>query len=121
VNNKALGMAWERQFCELLQDKGYWVHFITPNKSGAQPFDVIAAKNNVVYAFDCKTAVKPIFHIERLEENQKFAFERMIYCGNNHCYVAIKYCDKSYIIPYEDLKEAGKIDLRTLEGEELKK
>lgn len=115
MNNKRLGNQWEKEFCNLLASKGYWVHFIASNRAGQQPFDVIAVKDNIPFAFDCKTAVKPIFPLSRLEENQKFAFEKWIDCGNENCFLAIKYDGRMYLLKYADLKGKGKIDLREVD------
>ena len=56
MNNKKIGSDFEKEVCKMLQDMGYWVHFITPDMRGAQPFDIIAAKNNRPYAIDCKVS-----------------------------------------------------------------
>ena len=111
MNNKKLGTEFEREFCELLAGRGYWVHFITPAANGGQPFDVIAVKGGEAYAYDCKTSVSRQFSIFRLEYNQIFAFERWLACGNNGPRVAVKYQGKVYIVFYTDLKERKTIDL----------
>lgn len=118
MNNKVLGTAFEKELCQLLQDKGMWVHFIEPNKAGAQPFDIIAVANNVPIAIDCKTSVRGVFPYSRLEDNQKFAFEKWLDCGNEYAVIAVKYTDKVklenkiYFIDYELLKEEEKLNLK---------
>lgn len=112
MNNKKLGTAFEREFCKILSDNGYWVHFISPNETGSQPFDIIAVKDGKAYACDCKTSIKYQFSISRLEDNQIFAFEKWMSCGNNEPYVAIKWNDKIVTVPYLELKAKGKVDLR---------
>lgn len=104
ANNKKLGTAFEQEFCEILADKGYWVHFMSPDKTGSQPFDVIAAKNGKAYAFDCKTCSTKMFGISRLEDNQILAFEKWIKCGNMMPMIAVKYKDTIRLIPYERIK-----------------
>lgn len=104
MNNKKLGTAFEQEFCEFLAEKGYWVHFITPDKAGAQPFDVIAVKDGKAFAVDCKTCSKDYFSISRLEDNQRLAFDRWIECGNEEPMIAIKYKDNIYIVKYNMLK-----------------
>lgn len=111
MNNKKIGNEFETEFCELLKAKGYWVHFITPDKSGAQPFDIIAAKDGIAYAFDCKTSVKRVFPFSRLEENQKMSFELWKAKGNAEPYIAIKYEDGVYIVSYTLLKHKKKVDV----------
>lgn len=117
MNNKKLGTSWEQECAEILSKKGFWVHFITPNVAGQQPFDLIAVKDDRPYAIDCKTTIKNIFPLSRLEENQLTAFDLWLRCGNRHCLIAIKYDGKFYQVPYEWLAETGKVDLRKMEGE----
>ena len=45
MNNKDIGNQFEREICEILAKNGWWVHFISPNKSGAQPVDIIAVRD----------------------------------------------------------------------------
>jgi len=114
LNNKKLGSDFEKEFCQMLADRGYWVHFISPAPNGGQPFDVVAVKNCLAYAFDCKTSVKDIFRIERLEQNQIMAFERWMACGNTEPEIAVKHKGKVYLLPYKPLKELGFIRLQDM-------
>ena len=68
ISNKKIGSYFEQEFCEFLSKKGFWAHFINPNRNGSQPFDVIAVKDGIAYAFDCKTCVRESFSIARVEE-----------------------------------------------------
>ena len=111
MNNKKLGTAFEKELCDLLAQKGYWVHFIVPDSRGAQPFDVIAVKDGVALAIDCKTCVLDTFNISRLEENQRFAFEKWIACGNVEPIIAIKHGGRIYTVGYLKLKEQGKVKI----------
>ena len=56
MNNKRRGTEFERQMCDILAKKGYWVHFIVPDARGAQPFDIIACRDGRPVAIDCKTS-----------------------------------------------------------------
>lgn len=111
MNNKKLGTAFERYVCQMLAQKGYWVHFITPDARGAQPFDIIAVKNRRPYAIDCKTCVSNTFSSNRLEENQKMAFERWIACGNMNALIVVEHNKSVYVIDYSFLIGAGKCKL----------
>lgn len=111
ANNKVLGTAFERELCQILKDMGLWVHFIEPNKAGAQPFDIIAVANNVAIAIDCKTSARPTFPISRLEDNQKFAFNRWLECGNEYAVIAVKHNERIYFIDFEWLTEEEKLKL----------
>lgn len=111
INNKKLGTEFENEFCELLAGRGYWVHFISPAANGGQPFDVIAVKGGEAYAYDCKTSVSHIFSINRLEWNQKCAFDRWLKCGNKEPRVAVKYNGRVYIVLYTLLRERGSVNI----------
>jgi Holliday junction resolvase len=115
MNNKKLGTEFEREVVTLLSQKGYWVHFITPDARGSQPFDIIASKDNEPIVADCKTSVSNRFAISRLEENQIMAFDRWYSCGNKKMYVFIKYNEKIYQVPYLMIKGLGKINLEECE------
>lgn len=114
MNNKKLGTSFEREFCQIMADRGYWVHFISPAPNGGQPFDVIAVKNGQAYAFDCKTSVNDWFSINRLEDNQICAFERWMECGNPEPELAVKYRGRIYILPYTLLHREGGIRLQDM-------
>jgi Holliday junction resolvase len=106
MDNKRLGNSFENEVCEVLARNGYWVHFIVPDARGAQPFDIISAKDNIAYAIECKTLTesRKSFSIDRLEDNQLLAFERWIACGNHSPVIAIKYDEKIYCVEYLDIK-----------------
>lgn len=113
MNNKKLGTAFEREICEKLAKKGYWVHFITPDSRGAQPFDIIAVKDGFAQAIECKTlsADKRYFPLSRLEENQKLAFKKWLDCGNCEPIIAVKHGDNIVVVKYSELLEKGKVDV----------
>ena len=111
MNNKRLGTEFEREVVRLLSQQGYWVHFITPNESGSQPFDIIASKDDKPIVLDCKTSSTKNFNISRLEENQRMAMDLWFERGNKKAFVYIKYNEKIYAIPYLMLKGLGRIDL----------
>ena len=111
MNNKKLGTKWEQEVCKILADNGYWVHFIVPDSRGAQPFDIIAVKNGKAKAIDCKTSVRAVFPFSRLEDNQVFAFEKWLACGNAMPEIWVKYNGKVYVLCYAELKEKGKVNL----------
>ena len=112
MNNKKIGTDFEREFCQLLSDRGYWVHFLNPDKTGSQPFDVIAVKNVTAYAFDCKTCIADTFNISRLEDNQILAFEKWLRCGNTQPMIAVFHKKEIKFIRYDDLKETKSIRLK---------
>lgn len=111
MNNKKLGSEFEKEFCELLKNHGFWVHFCTPSPNGSQPCDVIAIKNGEAYLIDCKTSIKEKFSVTRLEDNQLLAFEKWGRCGNKNRFIAVKYDNKVYMLPYLLLKEMKRLVL----------
>lgn len=115
MNNKRLGNSFEVDVCKLLANAGYWVHFIVPDARGAQPFDIIAVKDKIAYAIECKTLTisQRYFSINRLEENQKMAFDLWMQRGNTEPIIAIKYGDNKILFArYLDLiMNEGKIDM----------
>ena len=113
-NNKQLGTEFEQEFCERLAHDGFWVHFIAPDRRGAQPFDIVAAKDGRAFAIDCKTCVDKKFSISRLEENQKTAFELWMSLVRNMPYLAVKHNEQVYMIAYTNLKAYGSVDLERM-------
>ena len=113
TNNKQIGSKFEQEFVEILAKEGFWAHFLAPGPTGAQPFDVIAMKYGCAFCFDCKTSVKPIFPLSRLEDNQILAFDKWLKCGGHTPCVAVKYDNKIYLINYTRLQREGSVDLRT--------
>lgn len=104
MNNKVLGNNFEKEMAELLKQKGYWVHLITPARyTGSQPADIIAVKNNKAILIDCKTCGTHLFPIHRIEQNQRLAFKKFISCGNSDYFLAIKYNKKMYFINLKDV------------------
>ena len=114
MNNKKIGTEFEQEICKMLKEQGWWVHFIEPKPDGSQPFDIIAVRQGRAVAIDCKTCASEAFNISRLEDNQIFAFERWIACGNDMPKVIIKHNDDIYIVPYDYIKEKTTIKLKEI-------
>lgn len=115
VSNKKIGSDFEKKVCELLSKDGWWVHFIEPKQSGAQPFDIIAVRDGRAIAIDCKTCVSNRFSIDRLEYNQVFAFEKWLACGNSEPYVVVEHNDDIYIVPYLYLKKNKAVKMEDMD------
>lgn len=113
MNNKKLGNDFEKLMCQKLADRGYWAHFLSPDRSGKQPFDIIAASYGNTIVMDCKTLNDKAkkFPLSRLEDNQILAFEKWIACGNSQPIIAVYWHEQIYWIPYRILKEYGSIDM----------
>jgi Holliday junction resolvase len=90
-NNKTIGNEFEDDFDKIMFANGYTVYTMYPNqKDGSQPFDKIAAKDNKLYMFDCKTCKSNIFKLSRVESNQMTAFNLAMSRGNTNCYFVFK-------------------------------
>lgn len=95
---------------------GYWATFLEGgNNTGSQPFDVIACKDNKIWAIDCKTLNNKngLFPLERIEQNQVFAYKKFKKCGNENFFLAILWNNDVYFIPMADvIFEEKSIDLK---------
>lgn len=89
VSNKKLGNDFEREFCEILSKKGYWVHNFA-NRAAGQPMDVIAVKYGAAYLIDCKVCLNNRFTLSRVEDNQRRSNSRWFECGNGVGWIAVK-------------------------------
>ena len=114
MNNKVIGSKFEHEMCEELARRGWWVHFISPDFRGAQPFDIIAVKDGYPMAIDCKTTVRPILYFERLEFNQIMSFERWLKIVKTEPQIAIKYKNAIYMVDYTQLKVQKKVDVNEI-------
>lgn len=114
MNNKRVGTEFEREMVKLLTEHGYWVHFMSPDNSGAQPFDIIAVKNGIALAADCKTCEDHVFRLSRLEWNQMLAFDRWIACGNSEPVIFVKHEGRIYMIEYSKLAKDLRVDLNEI-------
>lgn len=96
LSNKKKGSHFEEEFADILAKHGFWAHVVAPNpQDGSQPFDVVAAKNGKIYCFDCKTVETKSFTLNRIEENQEKAFNRLLDCGCDRNFFAFKRADGS--------------------------
>lgn len=111
MNNKKLGTDFENKVVEELNGMGYWVHFISPDQRGSQPFDIIAVKDGKAYAIDAKTCKAKSFGMNRVEDNQKLAFDKWMRCGNSEPMFFVEYEDGIKIVDWLLLKQKGSVKL----------
>ena len=97
MSNKKTGNDFEKKFCEILSERGFWVHNFAQNQDG-QPADVIAVKNDTPYLIDCKVCKKGIFQLSRLEENQILSMRYWLDTGNDDAWFALKVNDDILMI-----------------------
>ena len=103
MNNKQLGTQFERKVLDYLAAEGWWAHFLSPDKTGAQPFDIIAIKNDKVLALDCKTCADNSFAFSRIEDNQFMAFQSLIWKTDAYCGFVILHDDDIYLLSFTDV------------------
>lgn len=120
ITNQKKGKTFEQEWVDYLYSQGMWVHYIQPAPDGSQPFDVIAAKDDVMYAFDCKTLSGKRFPLNRIEDNQHTAFELLNQKRNHNTYFVVKTEDNiAHIIPSQEairLKMEGVKSIDVTEG-----
>lgn len=109
--NRRNGTRFELKMCELLAERGYWVHQFAQNHAG-QPVDLIAAKDGKAYLIDCKVCSHNSFSTDRIEENQRLAMERWNMCGNTEGLFAVTFGTEVYMIELRTLLSAEKKHLR---------
>ena len=114
MSNIKDGNAFEREFAKHLFNKGYWVHIVTPSRTGVQPADIIALKDGKAYLIDCKVCDKPYFLLSRIEENQKNAMKIFREKGGK-TYFVCKYKDKFYTINNSDILKAESKNLKRID------
>ena len=102
MSNKKVGNDFERDFCKLLSENGYWVHNLAQNQTG-QPADVIAVRDGKAFLIDCKVCSTGRFQLKRIEENQQLAMEHWLAMGNDEVWFALKLDDNIVMINYLDL------------------
>ena len=122
MSNKAVGTAFEREFCNILSRNGFWAHILQDNQNG-QPFDIISAKNGNTLVFDCKVCETSRFCLSRIEGNQISAMKLWKECGNEEGAFAIKFLktENIYIILFQELMEAKNAGIRSLSERKLNK
>ena len=81
ISNKNIGNKFEKYTAEYLSENGFWVYRL-PNKIGGQPFDILALKNDIIIALDCKVCSNDVFNKSRIEDNQHTAMNKMLKCAS---------------------------------------
>lgn len=105
MSNKKIGNDFEKKFCEILSERGFWVHNFAQNQSG-QPADVIAVRNNMPYLIDCKVCEKGIFQLSRIEENQILSMQYWLDTRNDDAWFALKVNGDIWMITYRRIMYA---------------
>lgn len=107
MSNTKVGAAFEKRFCRMLAENGFWVHRVSQNVAGQQPADVIAVKNGRAFLIDCKVCIRDIFTFERMEPNQRSAMDLWMRCGNAVPFFALQGSDgRVLMLDYQSAKNA---------------
>lgn len=107
-SNKSKGSKFEEDFAIALTNDGYWVHLVAgASHTGSQPCDLIAIRTGETYLIDCKTLENKTgaFPLNRVEENQRLAFEKYVKCKNNpqNFLLAILWNNSVYLVPFKNI------------------
>lgn len=105
MSNKKIGNDFEKKFCEILSERGFWVHNFAQNQDG-QPADIIAVKKDTPYLIDCKVCDKGIFQLSRLEENQILSMQYWLDTRNREAWFALNVNDDIWMITYRQVMYA---------------
>ena len=117
MSNKKVGNDFEREFCEILSENGFWVHNFAQNKDG-QPADVIAVKDGEPFLIDCKVCDSGIFQLSRIEENQILAMQHWFDCRCYEAWFALKIDDNIIMIAYNQMMFV-KVSQKTMTRQEM--
>ena len=105
-SNRKNGTAFEREFCLMLAQHGFWAHNLAQNAQG-QPFDVLVARNGAAIPVDCKVCQNNTFALRRMEQNQFLAMARWKDAGNGEPWFALKVKDGTvYMVAFEHVRAA---------------
>lgn len=94
---------------------GFWALRIPRNERGAQPFDILAIKDDKVYAVDCKVCARKTFSLDRIEDNQWIAMEIMAMQTNAIVGFLVYHNNQIFFLSYFDAIWARKRGLASID------
>jgi hypothetical protein len=102
-NVKKIGNQTEKDFANLMFNKGWWVHILNDKVNG-QPFDIIMAKNSAVWFLDVKNVSgKNYFLHNRIEPNQKSSMKMLMKRGISNVGFVICFDGEWYLLKYSKI------------------
>jgi Holliday junction resolvase len=102
-NQKNIGNKTEKEFAEIMFNKGWWVHLFADKISG-QPFDIVMCRSEVCWFIDVKHVQdKNYFLHSRIEPNQINAFKTLNSRGMHNTSFVIKFSDGWYMVKFKDI------------------
>lgn len=108
MNNRKTGNYFEQELCELLFEKGFWVHNLAQNQAG-QPADIIAVICKTAYLIDAKVCADDTFKFSRIEANQESAMDLWRDCGNGSGWFALFIRGEVWLLSYSTIERAKAI------------
>lgn len=112
------GTQFERWLCRVFKLKGWWALNISKDARGAQPFDVIAIKDDLFFAIDCKVCGSNKFQLRRVEDNQWLSFQTVSERTSGIACIMIWYDGQVYFYSYYELDEANNNGVKLIEIDE---
>ena len=114
------GKNFEKNLCEYLSKKGWYVVYMEKGITGSQPCDIIAIRNNLLLMIECKNLVAKngVFNLSRIEQNQLLSYKKFKSCHNSNFILAINWNGGVYLVDFDWLKfYQNSIDLKIMEPE----
>lgn len=103
MTNKKLGNYWEKECLKLLGNNGFFATKLQEKNMGA-PFDLIATKDNVFFAIECKEIEKNSkFVLSRIEPNQRASYKRLLEVNSKNYFFFFKCPDGEYYFDAKDI------------------
>ena len=119
MNNKKLGNDWEKECLDILGKHGFFATKLQEKQTGA-PFDLIATKDNVFYAIECKEIEKGNrFTFSRIESNQRMAYKRLVNVNSPNYYFLFKCPDGEFVFDAKDIISSKEKSIDVTKGIKL--
>lgn len=101
MSNRSDGTMFEKIFCGMLAERGFWAHNFAQTPAG-QPADVIAVKGKTAWLIDCKVMSGDRFPLSRIEPNQLSAMAAWNAVSPCEPYFAVRLPDGAvYMLGYD--------------------
>lgn len=96
------GRKFEEELCKYFAEQDYYVLYNEKGVTGSQPVDIVIIKNNIATMIEAKNLENKsrIFNLERIEMNQKLAYNKFRECKNSNFILAIKNNNNVYFIDF---------------------
>lgn len=119
ISNKKLGNDWEKECLYILGENNFFATKLQEKSMGA-PFDLVATKNNIFYAIECKEILKGSkFDFNRIESNQKTSYQRLLKVKSNNYYFLFKCEFGNFVFHANDILLSKNKSVDVKNGENL--